>query len=95
MTALVCGSKDRLRLDWVDGYATGPDWTRYFVQTSRPLYEPAYSYAIVRVPGKVYPLGQEGEYVARDCPYGDPPTVREAKKVCEFDAWDRAGRPSS
>lgn len=92
---LVRGSTDRLRLDWDDGRATGPDGTTYFIQTARPLHEPQHSWAAIRRPGVRYDFFDDtGAQAPADCPYEEM-TVREQKKVCEFDAWDRAGRPTA
>jgi hypothetical protein len=90
--ALVRGSTDRLRLDWQDGWATGPDGTQYMIQTENPLHEP------VRHSPHIKPVGAASYHALltqnRGCPYGYSETKTDAKRCCEWDAWDRAGRPA-
>lgn len=90
MIVLVRGSTDRVKLDWNKGRATGPDGTEYAIQTERPLHEGTIHFPLVKHPGdrSMRTLTGAGG------PYGYEETVRDAKKVCEYDAWVRAGRPS-
>lgn len=91
---LVRGSTDRLRLDWSSLHeAHGPDGTRYMVQTEHVRGEGVAHYAIILPPG-VSPVAYSTP-PPPDCPYGYESTVRDQKRVCEFDAWHRAGRPTS
>lgn len=87
---LVRGSTDRLKLEWSSQHqAVGDDGVHYMIQTEQVRGEPVMHYA------EVYRTGGGSVYTPGECPYGHEASVREQKKVCEWVAWVRAGRPSA
>lgn len=95
---LVRGSTDRLKLDWEHDDAVGPDGTSYHITSEKlgAFSERAYI-AVIHRPGKSYQGFGRGSEFGEDTPgnpYQDEPLTRAGqRKVCEWDAWDRAGRP--
>lgn len=97
VVTLVRGSTDRLKLNWEHDTATGLDGTRYFITSEQARSEDRLYFACIRRPGVVYRLGDDfGEHAHAENHYANGDlTKRNQKKVCEWDAWDRAGRPAS